>query len=516
MIDARGAWEIHGGPGFDVLGEAGDDSLASRWGRVFVDRASAVALSGDTGTVTYAALDDLTRRIAGGFRRLGVEPGDRVAVIGRTGLPFIATYIGLLRAGGVFLPINPAYRELEVQRIISSAEPAWAGVDGPEGAALVEAVAPRLRILNLGEGLPDAAAHYGDLADGVPADDVDRVGSNDPAMLGYTSGTTGASKGAVLSHRNLLAGVLSVIRAWGWAPDDRLLLALPLFHLHGLGVGLNGTLTVGSTAHVHSEFAAGRAVDAIEAERLTMVFGVPAMYHRLVDDESAADLSSLRLAVSGSAPLPEAMFQRIFERLGVEPLERYGMTETLMNISNPLRGERRPGSVGLPLPGVEVRLVADGGDVAPGDEGEIWLRGPNVFSEYRGDPEATTASFTDGWFMTGDLARADSDGYIRITGRAKDLIITGGYNVHPREVEDVLAGHPGVREVAVVGIPSEMWGEQVTAFVVRTGDAIDGTELTDWCDQRLARYKIPKEIHFVDELPRNALGKLQRHLLRPS
>jgi malonyl-CoA/methylmalonyl-CoA synthetase len=319
----------------------------------------------------------------------------------------------------------------------------------------------------------------------------------------------------VLSHRNLLAGVLSVIRAWGWTANDRLLLALPLFHLHGLGVGLNGTFTIGSTAHVHSAFEAERAFEDIEAERPTMIFGVPAMYHRLVDHESGADLSSLRLAVSGSAPLPEAMFLRISERLGVEPLERYGMTETLMNISNPLREERRPGTVGLPLPGVEVRLVVDGEDVSPGGEGEIWLRGPNVFSGYRNDPAATEASFTDGWFMSGDLARADGDGYIRITGRAKDLIITGGYNVHPREVEDVLADHPGIREAAVVGTPSDEWGEQVTAFVVPTSDALDVEELVEWCDQRLARYKIPKEFHLVDELPRNALGKLQRHLLRP-
>ena len=516
MIDARRAWQIHGGPGFDVLHEAGDDSLASRWGRVFADRASSLALTGDTGTVTYAELDDLTRRVAGGFRRLGVNPGDRVAVIGRTSLPFIATYVGLLRTGGVLVPVNPAYRERELERIVSNADPAWAAVDSAEGAALVAAVAPGLRLLDLGDALPDAPACYGDLAGAVPAGDVDQIGPGHPAVLAYTSGTTGASKGAVLSHRNLLAGVLSVIRAWGWTANDRLLLALPLFHLHGLGVGLNGTFTIGSTAHVHSAFEAERAFEDIEAERPTMIFGVPAMYHRLVDHESGADLSSLRLAVSGSAPLPEAMFRRISERLGVEPLERYGMTETLMNISNPLRGERRPGTVGLPLPGVEVRLVVDGEDVSPGDEGEIWLRGPNIFSGYRNDPAATEASFTDGWFMSGDLARADGDGYIRITGRAKDLIITGGYNVHPREVEDVLADHPGIRDAAVVGTPSDEWGEQVTAFVVPTADALDVEELVAWCDQRLARYKIPKEFHLVDELPRNALGKLQRHLLRPS
>ena len=278
-------------------------------------------------------------------------------------------------------------------------------------------------------------------------------------MIGYTSGTTGSPKGAVLSHANLLAGSESVGLAWRWAPADRLVLALPLFHAHGLCVGLHGTLLAGASAVLLPRFEADAVLDAAREHEASMFFGVPTMYHRLAQSARVSELARLRLCVSGSAPLPAELHRSLAERGGQQVLERYGMTETLMLVSNPYDGERRPGSVGFALPGVELRLSDDG-------EGEIQVRGANVFAGYWDRPQATAESFVDGWFRTGDLASIDADGYVTILGRSKELIISGGLNVYPREVEEVLLSHPDVAEAAVVGTPSDEWGEVVTAFVV--------------------------------------------------
>jgi malonyl-CoA/methylmalonyl-CoA synthetase len=337
------------------------------------------------------------------------------------------------------------------------------------------------------------------------------AGPGDPALLCYTSGTTGAPKGAVLAHGNLLASAEALRLAWRWGQDDRLVLALPLFHVHGLGVGLHGTLLAGASAVLLPRFEVDAVLDAARDQRATLFFGVPTMYTRLAASPRAAELSRLRLCVSGSAPLPPTVFERLAERAGQRVLERYGMTETVMNVSNPCDGERRPGTVGLPLPGVELRL-------AGGDQGEVLVRGPNVFSGYWGNPSATAEAFdADGWFRTGDLGSFDERGYLRIEGRGKELIITGGYNVHPREVEELLLEHPGVAEVAVVGTPSEEWGEQVTAFVVPADPAAPPgrDELLAFAAERLAGFKRPRVVHYVEALPRNALGKVLKHELRP-
>jgi len=330
----------------------------------------------------------------------------------------------------------------------------------------------------------------------------------------------------VLSHANLLASSESVRLAWRWDAGDRLVLALPLFHIHGLGVGLHGTLLAGASAVLLPRFDPDTVLDAAAAHRATMFFGVPTMYARLAASLRVGELGRLRLCVSGSAPLPPAVFDRLAEGSGQRVLERYGMTETGMNVSNPYDGERRPGTVGFPLPGVELRLAPRGtGGVPPTaaaraakGSAEIQLRGPNVFGGYWDQPEATAAAFTDdGWFRTGDIGEHDADGYLRLVGRARELIITGGLNVYPREVEDVLLEHPAVAEVAVAGVADAEWGEVVTAWVVpaRAASPPAPAELTGFAAERLARFKCPRHVVFVEALPRNALGKVLRHELRP-
>jgi malonyl-CoA/methylmalonyl-CoA synthetase len=325
-------------------------------------------------------------------------------------------------------------------------------------------------------------------------------------LIIYTSGTTGRPKGVPLTHANLLASAHAVRVAWRWEPDDELALALPLFHVHGLGVGLHGTLTAGGRVMLIPRFSPADVAEAI-SRGSTMFFGVPTMYHRLAESPDLEALRALRLAVSGSAPLPAELFAAVREGSGQTVLERYGMTETVMLVSNPYDGERRPGTVGLPLPGVRLRLQPSEGGTA-----EIEVRGPNVIGGYLDNPAATAQAYTsDGWFRTGDLGELDEAGYLRISGRAKELIITGGYNVYPREVEEVLRGHPGVVDAAVVGTPSTTWGETVVAYIV--GDA-SPADLEQWCAERLVAYKRPREWRSVELIPRNALGKVLRHELR--
>ena len=326
----------------------------------------------------------------------------------------------------------------------------------------------------------------------------------DNALLIYTSGTTGRPKGAVLSHGNLLSSVRGLEIAWRWTPDDILILALPLFHMHGLGVGLHGSLAVGAKVVLLPEFDVDEVVDSITKFDATMFFGVPTMYSRLLESPEATELEQLRLCVSGSAPLPAELHQSIHRVTGQHVLERYGMTETAMLVSNPYEGERRPGSVGFPLPGVEVRLE--------GDPAEIQVKGPNVFSGYWERPEENTEAFVDGWFRTGDLGAIDPEGYLSIVGRAKELIISGGFNVYPREVEEVISEYEPIQECAVVGVPDEEWGEVVVAFVVAERE-IEDEEIKIFVGERLAHYKRPRRTYTLERLPRNALGKVQKHRL---
>ncbi len=473
----------------------GAPNLTSAWARHWRANPDAPQIHDpDTGWLSRGDLEEDSAKRAGRLAALGLERGDRVLLSAESSGDLVTSHLACLRMGLVVLPTNTAYGTRELAHVIGDARPRAAIVDHPERSAAIAEIDSGLPLLGPDLDLPDGP---------TPALECARPES--PALICYTSGTTGQPKGAVLSHANCLASAEALRVAWRWSETDRLLLALPLFHMHGLGVGLHGTLSSGGSAVLLRGFRPEEILAAIADFEATLFFGVPTMYHRLAAHSQARALESLRLCVSGSAPLPAALHEEIERVTGQRVLERYGMTETLMLVSNPYAAERRAGSVGFPLPGVELRLQ--------GDPKEIQVRGPNVFAGYWERPEANRASFTDdGWFKTGDLGAIDEDGYLQIVGRAKELIISGGFNVYPREVEDVLREHPAIEDVAVVGEQSAEWGERVVAYAV-VHEPIDLEALRATLGDRLAPYKHPRGLHLVDALPRNALGKVQKHRL---
>ncbi len=496
----RPAWSAHLPPGVDGVDLLAEGTLVAGWTRRWAgDRARPVLHTAARGWLTAGALERESRAVAGRLHGAGLRRGDRVLVSAPASPALVIAQVAALRLGLVVVPANPGYRERELQHLVRDAGPRAALVTGHAARSWVRSVDPAIVIAGPTVDLPDA---FG----ATPG--LDQVSPADPALLVYTSGTTGAAKGALHTHGSLLASCEAVRVAWRWSEADRLVLALPLFHVHGLCVGLFAGLLSGGSLLLQPEFQVDAVLDAVATGGATLFFGVPTMYARLAASPRIGELARLRLAVSGSAPLAPALFEAIAAGGGQRVVERYGMSETLMNISNPVEGERRPGSVGLPLPGVEVDLAADG---------EILLRGPNLFAGYWQNPEATAAAFTaEGWFKSGDLAERAPDGYLTIVGRSKELIISGGFNVHPREVEEVLLAHPQVLEVAVAGTPSEEWGEIVTAYVVPRGaPPPDAAELMAFAAARLATYKRPRAVHLVTGLPRNALGKVMRAALRP-
>jgi malonyl-CoA/methylmalonyl-CoA synthetase len=469
-------------------------SLPAAWAANWRAAPDAPAVHGDDGWVTNGELEARSRRVAGRLAGAGLRAGDRIVMSTATSVELVVTHVAALRMGLVVVPVNGAYRAREIGHIVHDCAPAACVVDDDERAAVfADFAGPECLVTTPTVELDEA-----------PPPELDAVTASDVAMLCYTSGTTGAPKGAMLSHGNTLASCEALRLAWRWTATDRLVLALPLFHVHGLGIGLHGTLLCGGSAVLLPRFDPDAVLDAAREHEATLFFGVPTMYARLAATARVAELAALRLCVSGSAPLLASLHDDLGTRAGVRVLERYGMTETLMNVSNPYDGERRAGTVGFALPGVEVRL--------DDPSGEILLRGPNVFPGYWQRPDATRDAFTaDGWFRSGDIGARDADGYLRIVGRAKELIISGGFNVYPREVEDVLLDHPGVAEVAVVGEPSDEWGETVVAVVVPTaGDALDVDALLAFAADALAPYKRPRRVRVVDALPRNALGKVVR------
>ena len=492
------AWSAHLPAGLDAsaVDLLADRSLPGSWTRRWREAPDHPVLHEDgSGWTTAAQLEERTRRVAGRLAAAGLARGDRLVLSAAPSVDLVVAHVAALRLGLVVVPVNAAYGEREVTGLAQDCAPAAAVVDDAARGAWVQAAAPgRVVVTGPGVDLPAGAD--------PPLDDL---GPDDPALLVYTSGTTGAPKGALLSHGTLLASAEAVRLAWRWTPADRLVLALPLFHVHGLGVGLHGTLTAGASAVLRPRFDAADVLDAAARHDASLWFGVPTMYARLAESGRLAELGRLRLCVSGSAPLPVGLFDAVAAEGRQRIIERYGMTETLMNVSNPYDGERRPGTVGLPLPGVQVRL-ADGTD-------EVLLSGPNVLGGYWARPDATADAFPEpGWFASGDVGQHDADGYLTIIGRRKELIISGGYNVYPREVEDVLRSHPGVDDAAVVGLPDPVWGEQVTAFVEAHGVGED--DLLALAAAQLAPYKRPRRVVLVDALPRNALGKVTKQVLR--
>ncbi len=459
----------------------------------------------------------MIHRAAAALRACGVAPGDRVAVQVAKTPEALALYGATVAAGAVFLPLNTAYTATEVAMFVADAQPRLLLCDPAKAgplSAIAEAHGTQLRTLDA-EGRGD----FRDLCDAqTDTAVVAERSTDDLAALLYTSGTTGRAKGAMLTHANLLSNAETLAQAWRFGPDDVLLHALPIFHTHGLFVACNVSLIAGASMI----FLPGFDLEAILRllPRATVLMGVPTFYTRLLEDArfDRALVAHMRLFVSGSAPLLAETHTAFEARTGHRILERYGMTETNMNTSNPYDGERRPGSVGPALPGVEVRVTdpQTGAPLRAGETGMVEVRGPNVFKGYWNLPEKTREEFRDdGFFITGDLGVLAADGYLNLVGRQKDLVITGGFNVYPKEVELLLDEMPGVLESAVIGVPHPDFGEAVFAVLVpQPGASIDLAAIDAVLRERLARYKQPKALEIVTELPRNTMGKVQKNVLR--
>ena len=472
----------------------------------------------DGSALSYADLVELSGRLANALKSLGVKPGDRVAAQVEKSAEALLVYLAALRAGAVYLPLNSAYTASEIRYFLGDAEPTLF-ICRPESAAEMQVVAaeagvPRVETLGSnGEGSLMEAAR----AQPPAFEDVERT-RDDLAAILYTSGTTGRPKGAMLSHGNLASNAEVLRDNWRFTPEDRLLHALPIFHTHGLFVATNVTLMTGSSLIFLPTFNANEIVRLLP--QATVMMGVPTFYTRLLarDDFGRDLVAHIRLFVSGSAPLSAETHKEFGERTGHAILERYGMTETNMNTSNPYDGDRIPGAVGLPLPGVEIRIAdpQTGQAVPDGEVGVIEIRGPNVFKGYWRMPEKTREEFReDGFFISGDLGRIDDRGYIWIVGRAKDLIISGGFNVYPAEVEAAIEALPGVTECAVIGVPHADFGEGVVAVVTpKSGAILEENTILAALANELAKFKQPKRVFIATELPRNAMGKVQKKDLR--
>ena len=475
--------------------------------RFRADRDAVCLYLPDADNWLYGDLVAQVGRAAGALANLGVKPGDRVVVQTEKTPQALALYLGCLKVGAVYVPLNTAYTAAEMGYFLSDAEPALLVCDPSQR---VESAVPT-ETLDAGGGGSFAERMGAARAHGptVPraADDI--------AAIVYTSGTTGRPKGAMLTHRNLESNARTLCDAWGWQSDDVLLHALPIFHVHGLFVALHCVFLGGGSMVFLPRFDADAVIEHLP--RSTVMMGVPTFYTRLLARGSftADACRGMRLFISGSAPLAAQTFAEFETRTGHRILERYGMSETLMSTSNPLAGERIGGTVGFALPGIEARIADDGGGLANGDIGEIEVRGPNVFQGYWRMPDKTAEEFSgDGFFRTGDLGTMDAEGRISIVGRARDLIISGGYNVYPKEVETLIDDMPEVSESAVIGVPHPDFGEGVVAVVVPRDGPVDTATVDAALKDRLARFKQPKRVVCVDDLPRNVMGKVQKNALR--
>ncbi|MGR9092396.1 MAG: AMP-binding protein [Gammaproteobacteria bacterium] len=471
--------------------------------------------SPEGGRLTYAALDAYSAQVAEALVSLGVRVDDRVSVQAGKSVDFVLLYLGCLRGGFVFHPLNPAYTRAELDYFFADAEPALIVCD-PDNPSQAADAGTALGVHNILTMCGDGSGTFRDAYRQASGDrPVLARNDDDLAALLYSSGTTGQPKGIPLTHANIGTNAYELSAAWGFRRDDVLLHALPMFHTHGLFIALTCTLMSGSTVRYLSRFDAEVVID--ELAQATVMMGVPTYYTRLLANPhfDAGVCGGVRLFTSGSAPLREDTFHEFTARTGQTIVERYGMTETVVLTTNPLDGERRAGTVGLPLPSVELRIADDRDAPLPaGEVGRIQVRGPNVFHEYWRKPDKTAEDFTaDGFFNTGDQGRIDDD-YVSIVGRAKDLIISGGLNVYPIEVEQVLNECEGVREAAVIGVPHADFGEAVVAVCIGDAEALDEARVQQFARERLAAFKLPKRVITVADLPRNAMGKVQKNLLR--
>ncbi|MGB8857004.1 MAG: malonyl-CoA synthase [Burkholderiales bacterium] len=485
----------------------------------FLRNPSQTCIETETGRIiSYAEVEKETARMARFFVSLGAQTGDRVAAQVEKSAEALFVYLAALRAGLVYLPLNTAYQRGEMEYFLGDAQPAIV-VCRPQSEELIATLAQASGCRHVytlddngGGSLMHASRNFENEFPTV------QVSGNDLAAILYTSGTTGRSKGAMLSHKNLAANVRVLHSYWGFRPDDVLLHTLPIFHIHGLFVAANLNIYNGSKMFFLKKFESSQVIDYIE--KSTVFMGVPTYYVRLLAEQKFDKqlCRTMRLFVSGSAPLLQETFESFKQKTGHTILERYGMSETGMNTSNPLNGERKGGTVGLPLPGTSLRIADENNLSLPaGEIGGIQVKGDNVFSGYWRMPEKTREEFTDdGYFKTGDVGRIDEQGYVSIVGRSKDLVISGGYNVYPKEIEELIDAMPGVIESAVIGVPHPDFGEAVTAVVVKKKEAVGLNEagIIQALKREIANYKVPKNIFFIEDLPRNAMGKVQKNVLR--
>ncbi len=508
-------WRTHLPGVADVQGHVarlGDETIPALAAAAASRVPGRVAVTVDGEPVTHAGLDDESGRVAAWLAQR-VHPGDRVLLAAGASIGFVRCYLGALRAGAVVVLANPSYTAAELGHLAADSGAVLAFAE-PEPARRLAGLEPSGAVPLLTADVRDLPERTGPATGIIPRPD-------DTALLAYTSGTTGRPKGVPLTHRQVAVSIRAAMAAWRWHSDDVLVHALPLFHQHGLG-GLHTALIAGGTVHIRSKFSAAGLVQAVGDARASVLFAVPTIYQALVESAPAAPtgpmagLRDLRLAVCGSAPLSPALAGRLPAVLGRLPLIRYGTTESGLDVSNPV-ADPHGDTIGVPLPGVLARIRTTDGVADPGTDGEIQLRGPQVFTGYWNDPAATAAAFTpDSWFRTGDIGAVDpATGHLVIRGRTKEMIITGGLNVYPREVEIALESHPSVAEAAVAGVADERWGERVTAWVVPAdGHDFDEAALIAQARTLLAAYKCPKRVFRVAALPRNQLGKIIRSALR--
>jgi malonyl-CoA/methylmalonyl-CoA synthetase len=496
-----------------------DRSLTECFTESFLGRRDAPAITffrdGRAETViSYLELERDACRMANVLRELGVEKGDRVVLFIPKSLMFVVAHLALQKLGAIAVPLNPGFKQAEMQYLLGDARARLILLD-PEKEAFIADIAPDLATLVIDSRKPyqdsdifaSAAADFSSV----------EIGPDDPGLIIYTSGTTGKPKGAVLTSRNLVHDASNIIDIWEIRDTDVLCHALPLFHVHGLCFALHTSLLAGAHVLMLDQFSPAAVIETLRQQDgpdvCTVFMAVPAMYAKLMAHigDRTIDFSHMRLWTSGSAPLLVQDFERIHQLFGKEPVEREGMSETGMNFSNPLHGKRKPGSIGIPLPALEVRMVdpATGTDVNPGQTGEIWLKGPAVTPGYWQKPEETAKAYEQGWFKTGDLGHVDNEGYYYLTDRIKHIIISGGENISPKEIESVINQVKGVDESSVVGIVDEKWGEKVVAAVVKKPDSsVSADEVQAHCKKHLHDWKCPKEIALVEELPRNTMGKV--------
>ena len=466
--------------------------------------------------ITYSSLKEISDRVTNGLMEMGLKKGDRVILFMPKSIEQVVIHIGIQKVGAISVMLNPGFKRDEMDYFLKDTD-AKIAIVGKREEALIRSVDERRPILSVETETPFTERK---LFPSSPSQILHGEGSSDdPAVLIYTSGTTGQPKGAILTQRNLIQDARNIIQIWEMTETDVLCHALPLFHVHGLCFALHTSLIAGSKIVMMDEFSSENVTDILSRPRgelaCTMFMGVPTMYVKMIEkmEGKRRDFHHIRLLTSGSAPLLPKDFERIKEVFGKEPVEREGMSETGMNFSNPLRGMKKAGSIGLPLPNVEVRIVSPETfeDLKSGEVGEIWLKGPNVTPGYWEKPQETEAAFVNGWFRTGDLGKKDEDGYYYITDRLKHVIISGGENISPKEIESVLDRHQKILESCVIGVPDKKWGEKVVAAIVlKQGATLTVKEIEAYCKSLLLDWKCPKEVFFLEELPRNRMGKVMK------